>query len=74
MGIKIFVGPDFGQAQRVPLGHPNCVTEKDGLMQMYADHRELKKLTVINRYPLPHIHELFDELQDATVFPSLDLA
>ncbi|GKC37098.1 putative reverse transcriptase domain-containing protein [Tanacetum coccineum] len=37
--------------------------EKDGSLRMCIDYRELNKLTVKNRYPLPRIDDLFDQLQ-----------
>nr|GEX36566.1 retrotransposon protein, putative, Ty3-gypsy subclass [Tanacetum cinerariifolium] len=38
---------------------------KDGSFRMCIDYRELNKLTVKNRYPLPRIDDLFDKLQGA---------
>lgn len=40
---------------------------------MYIDYRELNHLTVKNRYPLPRIEDLFDQLKGATVFSKIDL-
>ncbi|KAC9132076.1 hypothetical protein E3N88_46317 [Mikania micrantha] len=40
---------------------------------MCIDYRELNKLTVKNRYPLPRIDDLFDQLQGATCFSKIDL-
>ncbi|GJS45172.1 putative reverse transcriptase domain-containing protein [Tanacetum coccineum] len=41
--------------------------------QMCIDYRELNKLTVKNRYPLPRIDDLFDQLQGSSVFSKIDL-
>nr|GEX48832.1 putative reverse transcriptase domain-containing protein [Tanacetum cinerariifolium] len=40
------------------------VKKKDGSFRMCIDNRELNKLTIKNRYPLPRIDKLFDQLQD----------
>ncbi|GJZ19861.1 putative reverse transcriptase domain-containing protein, partial [Tanacetum coccineum] len=46
-----------------PWGSPVLfVKKKDGSFQMCIDYRELNKLTVKNRYPLPRIDDLFDQL------------
>nr|GEY69197.1 putative reverse transcriptase domain-containing protein [Tanacetum cinerariifolium] len=49
------------------------VKKKDGLFKMYIDYRELNKLTVRNRYPLPRIDDLFDQLQRSSVYSKIDL-
>nr|GEV04058.1 putative reverse transcriptase domain-containing protein [Tanacetum cinerariifolium] len=47
--------------------------KKDGSFQMCIDYRELNKLTVKNRYPLPRIDDLFDQLQGSSVYSKIDL-
>ncbi|GKE43764.1 putative reverse transcriptase domain-containing protein [Tanacetum coccineum] len=47
--------------------------KKDGLFRMCIDYRELNKLTVKNRYPLPRIDDLFDQLQGSSVYSKIDL-
>ena len=47
--------------------------KKEGSLRMCIDYRELNKLTVKNRYPLPRIDDLFDQLQGKTVFSKIDL-
>lgn len=48
--------------------------KKDGTLRMVVDYRPLNKLTVKNRYPLPRIDDLFDQLHGAKYFTSLDTA
>ena len=57
-----------------PYGAPILfVAKKDGTLRMVIDYRALNKITVKNRYPLPRIDDLLDQLQGATHFSSLDL-
>ncbi|GKC90853.1 putative reverse transcriptase domain-containing protein, partial [Tanacetum coccineum] len=57
-----------------PWGAPILfVNKKDGLFQMCIDYRELNKLTVKNRYQLPRIDDLFDQLQGSSVYSKIDL-
>ncbi|GJS97736.1 retrovirus-related pol polyprotein from transposon TNT 1-94 [Tanacetum coccineum] len=47
--------------------------KKDGSLRMCIDYRELNKLTIKNRYHLPRIDDLFDQLQGSRYFSKIDL-
>ncbi|GJZ51166.1 putative reverse transcriptase domain-containing protein [Tanacetum coccineum] len=49
------------------------VKKKDGSFRMCIEYRELNKMTVKNRYPLPRINDLFDQLQGSKVYSKIDL-
>ncbi|KAJ9546848.1 LOW QUALITY PROTEIN: hypothetical protein OSB04_019391 [Centaurea solstitialis] len=49
------------------------VKKKDGTMRMCIDYRELNKVTVKNKYPLPRIDDSFDQLQGVKFFSKIDL-
>ncbi|GKC93921.1 putative reverse transcriptase domain-containing protein [Tanacetum coccineum] len=64
----------FIRPSHSPWGEPVLfVKKKDGAMRMCIDYRKLNKLTIKNRYPLPRIDDLFDQLQGACCFSKIDL-
>ncbi|GKA43372.1 putative reverse transcriptase domain-containing protein [Tanacetum coccineum] len=64
----------FVRPSSSPWGAPVLfVKKKDGSSRMCIDYRELNKLTVKNRYPLPRIDDLFDQLQGSSVYSKIDL-
>ncbi|GJZ38308.1 putative reverse transcriptase domain-containing protein [Tanacetum coccineum] len=66
--------PGFIKPSSSPWGAPVLfVKKKDGSLRMCIDYRELNKLTVKNRYPLPRIDDLFDQLQGSSVYSKIDL-
>ncbi|GJU49957.1 uncharacterized mitochondrial protein-like protein [Tanacetum coccineum] len=57
-----------------PWGAPLLfVKKKDGSFRMCINYRELNKLTIKNRYPLPRIDDLFDQLQASSIYSKIDL-
>jgi len=50
------------------------VKKKDGTLRLCIDYRQLNKVTVKNKYPLPRIDDLFDQLKGAKVFSKIDLS
>ena len=49
------------------------IKKKDGTLWLCADYRKLNKMTVKNKYPLPRIDDLFNQLKGASVFSKVDL-
>ncbi|GJV57903.1 putative reverse transcriptase domain-containing protein [Tanacetum coccineum] len=61
--LKELSNKGFIRPSSLPWGAPVLfVKKKEGSFQMCIDYRELNKLTVKNRYPLPRIDDLFDQL------------
>ena len=72
--LQELLGKGFIRPSSSPWGAPILfVKKKDGSHRMCIDYRELNKLTVKNRYPLPRIDDLFDQLQGASWFSKIDL-
>ena len=49
------------------------VKKKDGTLRLCIDYRQLNKLTIKNKYLLPRIDDLFDQLKGASIFSKIDL-
>ncbi|GJY54147.1 putative reverse transcriptase domain-containing protein [Tanacetum coccineum] len=65
--LKELQDKGFIRPSSPPWGAPILlVKKKDGSFRMCIDYRELNRLTVKNRYPLPRIDDLFDQLQGLT--------
>ncbi|KAA3483042.1 DNA/RNA polymerases superfamily protein [Gossypium australe] len=69
LGIDLgFARPSFS-----PWGAPVLfVKKKDGTIRMCINYRQLNKVNIKNKYPLPRINDLFDQLKGATVFLKID--
>ena len=66
---KGFVRPSVS-----PWGAPVLfVKKKDGTLRLCVDYRQLNKMTIKNKYPLPRIDDLFDQLKGASIFSKIDL-
>ncbi|XLU29618.1 hypothetical protein S245_065684, partial [Arachis hypogaea] len=72
--LEDLLGKNFIRPSVSPWGAPVLlVKKKDGSMRLCVDYRQLNKVTVKNKYPLPRIDDLMDQLQGASVFSKIDL-
>ncbi|KAL0336521.1 UNVERIFIED_CONTAM: Transposon Ty3-G Gag-Pol polyprotein [Sesamum radiatum] len=64
----------FVRSSTSPWGAPVLfVKKKQGSMRLCVDYRQLNRVTVKNKYPLPRIDDLLDQLKGATTFSKIDL-
>ncbi|XP_058217513.1 uncharacterized protein LOC131328604 [Rhododendron vialii] len=57
-----------------PWGAPALFAQKkDGSLRLCIDYRKLNRVTIKNKYPMPRIDDLFDQLRGATCFSKIDL-
>ncbi|CAI7906079.1 unnamed protein product [Closterium sp. NIES-54] len=72
--LEDLLAKEFIQPSSSPYASPVLfVWKKDGSLRMCVDYRGLNKITVKNRYPLPQIDELFEQVGEARYFSKLDL-
>ena len=72
--LQELVDKGFIQPSISPWGAPVLfVRKKDGTLRLCIDYRQLNRVTIKNRYPLPRIDDLFDQLRGACVFSKIDL-
>ena len=63
----------FIRASTSPWGAPCLfVKKKDGTSRLVQDYRSINKKTIKNKYPLPRINDLFEQLNGASIFSKLD--
>jgi hypothetical protein len=64
----------FVRPSSSPWGAPVLFVEKkDGTQRMCVDYQSLNEMTIKNKYPLPRIEDLFDQMKGASVFSNIDL-
>ena len=72
--VTLFLEKGWIRPSDSPYGAPILFAQKaDGSLRMCVDYRAVNKITVKNRFPLPHIQDLLDMLHGARYFSSLDL-
>ncbi|RVW89330.1 Transposon Ty3-I Gag-Pol polyprotein [Vitis vinifera] len=73
-GFSIEVYPGTDPISYIAMGAPVLfVKKKDGTLRLCIDYRKLNRVTVKNKYPLPRIDDLFDQLKGAKYFSKIDL-
>ena len=72
--VQELVDGGFIRPSLSPWGaHVLFVKKKDGTWRLCVDYRQLNKVTIHNKYPLPRIDDLFDQLQGAKLFSKIGL-
>ena len=72
--LQDLIDKGFIRPSTSPWGAPVLfVKKKDGTLRLCVDYRQLNKATVKNKYPLPRIDDLFDQLQGTEYFSKIDL-
>ena len=72
--LRELLDKGYVQPSSSPWGAPVLFVEKkDGTQRMCIDYRSLNEVTIKNKYPLPRIDDLFDQLKGACVFSKIDL-
>jgi hypothetical protein len=72
--IRELLDKGYVQPSSSPWGAPVLFVEKkDGTQRMCIDYRSLNEVTIKNKYTVPRINDLFDQLKGACVFSKIDL-
>jgi hypothetical protein len=67
--LKEMMDKGYIRPSMSPWGAPVLfVKKKDGTLRLCIDYRQLNKVTIKNKYPLPRIDDLFDQLGGASIF------
>ncbi|KAA0064013.1 Retrovirus-related Pol polyprotein from transposon opus [Cucumis melo var. makuwa] len=69
--MEKLVGEMF--ASEFPFSSPVLLVKKDGSWRIYVDYRGVNNATIPNKFPIPVVEELFDELGEASLFSIIDL-
>jgi hypothetical protein len=72
--LKYLLDKGYIRPSSSPWGCPTLfVKKKDEALRLCVDYRPLTAVTIKNKYPLPHIDILLDQLAGAQVFSKIDL-
>ena len=72
--LQELLDKSFIRSSTSPWGAPVLFAKKKGkTLRLCIDYRQLNRVTVKNRYPLPRIDDLFDQLRGARVYSKIDL-
>ena len=72
--LQELIEKGYIQASVSPWGEPILfVKKKDYAIHMCIDYHQLNKMTIKNRYPLPRIDDLFNQVGGAKIFSKIDL-
>ncbi|KAH0657926.1 hypothetical protein KY289_026674 [Solanum tuberosum] len=72
--LKDLLAKGFIRPSISPWGAPVLfVKKKDGSLRIFIEYRQLNKVTIKNKYPIPRIDDLFNQLEGASHFSKIDL-
>ena len=74
MQLKELLNIGFIRPSTSPWGAPVIfVRKKDGSLHLCIDYRDLNITTMKNRYPIPRIDDLFDQMKGVNLFSKIDM-